>query len=886
MIEASTAIVRTLIAPILISGANDLSGPDGPVAGVRIGWDSKVAAYDVGEVYFVDALNHLIRKVAGGIVTTIVGGGSRGDGGLARNAFVYRPTDLTVDAAGDLYVATPAYGEVRKISVVSESISTPYRGPIGTDQLYSPTVVAMGPANTLYFGGRAKIYKAANGSETVVAGGGSIASTFQTGMLATDLNLYLSSFAVAPSGEIYFLESYRKGLNKIELDGRITNYPINTFPPTKMIVEPSGSILLGTTEGLYRFTPSTNILSLLYYVKVSGLAVDAVGNIYFSDWDKVWRIDHRSGEWTYIAGGGLVLEPADGTPAENAKFATISGLALDKAGNIFLTDELASSIWRLTPKPEITIVSLLEGQVGKPYTASLTAQFGTKPHTWALSEGSLPLGLSINSTAARVEGIPQVAGSSTFTLLVTDAVGAQVRKQYTIKVVESWPSAALFSPQTASGVAQDFTITMTTPAESPVLEIQLFIGDFLAANNGCMIRSTGGGFSMVADGGGSWVAPSNGVLSNGKCALSIKASSYRETVGGGALTTTVKVAVQALPGFAGTKRVLLYILGPATMSSGWIERGVWTIPHLPVPKPAVGPIDPVDGAGTTQTFSSNFNHSRGASNIYLAYLLLLPTPNIVQYTAAGSCLVEYNSISHAMRLINEAGDDWLGPLSGVPLSQGGTLSNSRCTLNIGKSSAQLSSTTLVVNAAVTLNQSFTGTLGLFLQAQDIDGFWTGMTQFGNWTGTVASTPKPGPYVVGMTPTAALGSATYKLTVGHTSGISKLGMVHLRFSSGIVGAEPCHVIYFPGDNTINLINDAGTDLEAPPGVKLGSVGISTQRCTIAAGATRSVEGNTLTLTLPMHFNRSTFLGAKTAYANVFDNAGNLTHWITVGTLNVP
>src|SRR5215204_5388808 len=64
----------------------------------------------------------------------------------------------------------------------------------------------------------------------------------------------------------------------------------------------------------------------------------------------------------------------------------------------------------------------------------------------------------------------------------------------------------------------------------------------------------------------------------------------------------------------------------------------------------------------------NFHaYTGGATQHYLGYILFLPTPNVVNYRATGSCLVEYNRISHGMRLIDNAGTGWLGGISGITL---------------------------------------------------------------------------------------------------------------------------------------------------------------------------------------------------------------------------
>jgi hypothetical protein len=61
------------------------------------------------------------------------------------------------------------------------------------------------------------------------------------------------------------------------------------------------------------------------------------------------------------------------------------------------------------------------GTVGTPYTGALTATGGTTPYSWSVSSGTLPAGISLNATTGLLAGTPTVAGTSSFTIKVTDA---------------------------------------------------------------------------------------------------------------------------------------------------------------------------------------------------------------------------------------------------------------------------------------------------------------------------------------------------------------------------------------------------------------------------------------------------------------------------------
>ena len=67
-------------------------------------------------------------------------------------------------------------------------------------------------------------------------------------------------------------------------------------------------------------------------------------------------------------------------------------------------------------------------------------------------------------------------------------------------------------------------------------------------------------------------------------------------------------------------------------------------------QPSVVSLTPLNGTGPSATFTSVYRHAGGVNQSYLGYLLILPTPNIVQYTATGSCLIEYNRISKVTQI--------------------------------------------------------------------------------------------------------------------------------------------------------------------------------------------------------------------------------------------
>jgi hypothetical protein len=72
--------------------------------------------------------------------------------------------------------------------------------------------------------------------------------------------------------------------------------------------------------------------------------------------------------------------------------------------------------------PNLTIptTSLPSGAVGTAYSASVAAAGGLTPYTWSVTAGSLPAGLSLNSSSGVISGTPTDAGAPSFTVQVTD----------------------------------------------------------------------------------------------------------------------------------------------------------------------------------------------------------------------------------------------------------------------------------------------------------------------------------------------------------------------------------------------------------------------------------------------------------------------------------
>ncbi|WP_158793256.1 putative Ig domain-containing protein [Granulicella sp. L60] len=76
----------------------------------------------------------------------------------------------------------------------------------------------------------------------------------------------------------------------------------------------------------------------------------------------------------------------------------------------------------ITVNPDPTISGTpSSGTVGSAYSATLTATGGTAPLKWSVASGSLPVGLSFNTTTGVISGTPTAPGTSSFTVQTTDS---------------------------------------------------------------------------------------------------------------------------------------------------------------------------------------------------------------------------------------------------------------------------------------------------------------------------------------------------------------------------------------------------------------------------------------------------------------------------------
>jgi len=113
--EISGGIITTIAG----SGVPGFSGDGGAAAAAQLWLPSAVAVDASGSVFIADTNNQRIRMIAGGTISTIAGDGEQlfsGDGGAATSAALDTPTGVAVDASGNVYIADRHNQRIRMIA--------------------------------------------------------------------------------------------------------------------------------------------------------------------------------------------------------------------------------------------------------------------------------------------------------------------------------------------------------------------------------------------------------------------------------------------------------------------------------------------------------------------------------------------------------------------------------------------------------------------------------------------------------------------------------------------------------------------------------------------------------------------------------------------------
>jgi uncharacterized protein (TIGR03437 family) len=124
---------------------------------------------------------------------------------------------------------------------------------------------------------------------------------------------------------------------------------------------------------------------------------------------------------------------AAGNPYNFAVIVKDSTGAVSAAKNLSIVVNQPSGITIMTASP------LPTGTASLPYAIAFSATGGATPYVgWTISEGTLPPGISLSTLGgvltALLTGTPTASGTFSFTVQVTDSVGANATKQFSVTI--------------------------------------------------------------------------------------------------------------------------------------------------------------------------------------------------------------------------------------------------------------------------------------------------------------------------------------------------------------------------------------------------------------------------------------------------------------------
>jgi sugar lactone lactonase YvrE len=301
------------------------------------------------------------------------------------------PTGVAVDAAGNLYVLDTGTETIRKVSPAG--VVTPFCGvpldlqpPRGVFPFPPPPD---GNATTAEFEGLQSICIDTSGNfyvidsvfvrevsptgvVTTLAGGGPAVPGGTGDGVGSAANLGgAGGIAVGPNGMLYFADSTNDTVRNVDpATGRVTTIAgdVQQFgeidgtgtsahfdEPVACSVDAAGNIFVADSAGYtIRKIASGNVVTTLagtantvgsadgtgsaaQFYPINGMAIDSAGNLYVTETDNTIRKITSAGVVTTLAGTPNVGGSANGTGAA-ALFNGPSGITVDAAGDMFVAD--------------------------------------------------------------------------------------------------------------------------------------------------------------------------------------------------------------------------------------------------------------------------------------------------------------------------------------------------------------------------------------------------------------------------------------------------------------------------------------------------------------------------------------------------------------------
>jgi sugar lactone lactonase YvrE len=373
-IDAGTGIITTIAG----NDTAGYSGDGGAATAATLNAPRGIALMADGSILVSDTQNKRVRRISGGVITTVAGNGlvipvganiDAGEGGPATSMSITLPSGIVADGAGGYFVSAYLDNRIRHVdaggiitTVAGKGSPTGLQapgarpgdgGPAINAALFGPQALARDAAGNLYVGDYYSLRK--------IDTGGIINTIAGTGNFNTGDPAYASPAYIAPdaSGNVLFTEetspadSNRGRLRKVDTAGHVstlagatTSYTGDSGPAllaglssfARATVLPSGDIYIASNQVVRRIDTSGTISSVL---PGSSVAASPDGTLIIADATRT-RVQKvlASLDTVLVAGTGTssYYLNGDGGPAVHASLFMVGAIAFDAAGNVLFTE--------------------------------------------------------------------------------------------------------------------------------------------------------------------------------------------------------------------------------------------------------------------------------------------------------------------------------------------------------------------------------------------------------------------------------------------------------------------------------------------------------------------------------------------------------------------
>lgn len=398
------------------------SGPalEGMLNPVGVAWDTQ------NSFVIASAAHNLIRRVSGGFITTVAGGGAATNDGPAMNVQLQQPIGVAASNSDGVVFFTEEKGHrVRRLrgGILTTVIGTGSSGftPDGlfnsNSSITKPVAIALRPSdNALLFSeGGSRIRLLLNNTIITIAGGGS-----GSGNLALSASFgTISGIAVAVDNTVFVADMWMMGVRRINTDGTIATVAGNRQrgfdgdggPATTavfrmgsysgVVIRPAdGAIAIADgNNGRVRIVKDGMVSTFAFgrngdggpvsraCIRTSSLAIDKIdGAIIFSESERerVRRIA-PNGTVVTIAGTGQTGFNGDG-PATTARLCSPEGVAVS-GRDLYIADR-GNHIVRLLRENVLTTLAGVAGASGFSGDGGLARN----------AKLASPMGVAVNGT--------------------------------------------------------------------------------------------------------------------------------------------------------------------------------------------------------------------------------------------------------------------------------------------------------------------------------------------------------------------------------------------------------------------------------------------------------------------------------------------------------